>query len=308
MPLPRADPLVRHIPLVFENKRDLAPFLRFSLWSRKTKTEVTTNRPKNEEKSWQTEIAKNRKFLLPPGFDALERESPNNRHYPMKKTTKSTEPKNSKKAPAPSKKAAPAKKVAAPKAPAKSKKEAKKEGEKMADAILKKGGKKPSPKKSTPSPKKKAAPKAPEVPAPVPAPAPPAPQAKSFKAGDSVIMDGATLHQVLSGPDEAGNYIIQGPEGPWLIGIDRIALAPAALKVPAPAPEKRKRYESKTDPTSNYHNCVRSTCEKPIATVRRICGEMAGKERKEILAACIKAGVNPSTAATQYSLWKVSTK
>lgn len=66
----------------------------------------------------------------------------------------------------------------------------------------------------------------------------------------------------------------------------------------------RKRYVSKTDPTSKYHLRDRSEAEKPVSIVRRLCVSMKGNTRKEVITACIKAGVNINTAATQYSLWK----
>ena len=66
----------------------------------------------------------------------------------------------------------------------------------------------------------------------------------------------------------------------------------------------KKRYVSKTDPTSKYHLRDRSEASKPVAIVRRICEEMPGAERKAVIMACITAGVNKNTAATQYSLWK----
>lgn len=65
-----------------------------------------------------------------------------------------------------------------------------------------------------------------------------------------------------------------------------------------------KRYESKTDPDSKYHNRERSTVEKPVAIVHRLCAANPTMTRKEIIALCIAQGVNKNTAATQYSLWK----
>lgn len=142
-------------------------------------------------------------------------------------------------------------------------------------------------------------------PAPVPAPAP-LPIIREFKKGDLVLMDGVRLASITEAPADhgtTGSCVIraQGEPQDWTINVERLILAPASAF-------KKKRYESKTDPTSNYHNCVRSTCEKPIATVKRICQENPGKARKDVLALCIAAGVNPSTAATQYSLWKVAAK
>lgn len=44
-----------------------------------------------------------------------------------------------------------------------------------------------------------------------------------------------------------------------------------------------------------------------VARVWRIATDMNGKERKEIFAAFAKAGINPSTAATQYQHWRNAT-
>lgn len=147
----------------------------------------------------------------------------------------------------------------------------------------------------------------PPTPIPAPAPAPIVPAA--LKAGDLVLMDGTRLATIVSilppmGPDNGLTPIecvirAQGEAQDWTIRVDRLTLSPAGLTI------KKKRYESKTDPGSNYHNCVRSTVEKPISVVKRICLANAGKPRKEILALCVAAGVNPSTAATQFSIWKV---
>lgn len=47
----------------------------------------------------------------------------------------------------------------------------------------------------------------------------------------------------------------------------------------------------------------RSTVESPVAVVWRVAGEMVGASRKQVIAACVALGVNPSTAATQYHKW-----
>lgn len=70
----------------------------------------------------------------------------------------------------------------------------------------------------------------------------------------------------------------------------------------------RKRYVSKTDIDSKYHLRDRSSAEKPVAIVRRMCAAMPGKARKEVIAACILEGVNVNTAATQFSLYMAALK
>lgn len=44
--------------------------------------------------------------------------------------------------------------------------------------------------------------------------------------------------------------------------------------------------------------------EGPVAHARQIFDRMAGKPSKEVLAACEEAGINPSTAKTQYYAWR----
>ncbi len=42
----------------------------------------------------------------------------------------------------------------------------------------------------------------------------------------------------------------------------------------------------------------------PVAQVWQIASQLGPKaERKEVLAACVEAGINPATAATQYYRW-----
>jgi hypothetical protein len=48
---------------------------------------------------------------------------------------------------------------------------------------------------------------------------------------------------------------------------------------------------------------AKSAIESPVAVVWRIAGEMVGAARKDVIAACVALGVNPSTAATQYHKW-----
>lgn len=81
-------------------------------------------------------------------------------------------------------------------------------------------------------------------------------------------------------------------------------LPPAPPVTPAAAAPKVKRYESKTDPDSKYHQRERSTATKPVGIVRAICVANPGKARKDIIALCVAQGVNKNTAATQFSLWK----
>jgi len=45
----------------------------------------------------------------------------------------------------------------------------------------------------------------------------------------------------------------------------------------------------------------------PVAFVWETCDEMPDAPRSEVIEACVEAGVNPATAATQYGLWRAMT-
>lgn len=48
----------------------------------------------------------------------------------------------------------------------------------------------------------------------------------------------------------------------------------------------------------------RSSVESPVSIVHRLCSEMRGAPRDEIVKAAVDLGVNISTAKTQYYAWK----
>lgn len=48
--------------------------------------------------------------------------------------------------------------------------------------------------------------------------------------------------------------------------------------------------------------------EGPVALARRVCNSMRGNPRKEVIAECVKQGINPNTARTQYQRWYHSHK
>src|SRR5690606_34520288 len=47
----------------------------------------------------------------------------------------------------------------------------------------------------------------------------------------------------------------------------------------------------------------KSEIQSPTKLVWQIADEMAGADRKEVIAACVAKGVHPSTASTQYYRW-----
>lgn len=51
-----------------------------------------------------------------------------------------------------------------------------------------------------------------------------------------------------------------------------------------------------------------STCKRPTLRVWDIADEMKGSRRKDIITACVEAGVAYNTARTQYQLWYSSLK
>lgn len=61
--------------------------------------------------------------------------------------------------------------------------------------------------------------------------------------------------------------------------------------------------ELKTTGSVIINGRVRSEAESPVKLVHRLADEMKGKTRAEVIAACVAAGVNKSTAATQYYKW-----
>ena len=49
---------------------------------------------------------------------------------------------------------------------------------------------------------------------------------------------------------------------------------------------------------------AKSDIESPVKVVWRIADEMKGADRKAVIAACEAAGVNKSTASTQFYKWQ----
>ncbi len=61
-----------------------------------------------------------------------------------------------------------------------------------------------------------------------------------------------------------------------------------------------KKTESKPKKVANKPSSV----DSPVAVVRELCEAMKGKPRKDVIAEAVKRGVNRSTAATQYQLFR----
>lgn len=73
-------------------------------------------------------------------------------------------------------------------------------------------------------------------------------------------------------------------------------------------PLSRELWRDISDSTHTPGTRARSEIESPVKVVWRIAEEMKGADRKSVIAACVEAGVNKSTASTQYYKWQQSQK
>lgn len=62
--------------------------------------------------------------------------------------------------------------------------------------------------------------------------------------------------------------------------------------------------QAKSPSTSTTGQRAKSDAESPVKVVWRIADEMKGQDRKVIVEACVAAGVNKSTAMTQFYKWQ----
>lgn len=68
-------------------------------------------------------------------------------------------------------------------------------------------------------------------------------------------------------------------------------------------PLTRDLWWDVTETTKGNGMRAKSEIESPVKVVWRIAEEMKGQPRAAVIAACVEAGVNKSTAATQYYKW-----
>lgn len=68
-------------------------------------------------------------------------------------------------------------------------------------------------------------------------------------------------------------------------------------------PLTRDLWQDLSEATRGNGLRAKSEIESPVKVVWRIADEMKGQDRKAVIAACIEAGVNKSTANTQYYKW-----
>lgn len=78
---------------------------------------------------------------------------------------------------------------------------------------------------------------------------------------------------------------------------------------------KKREFKSEKEALGEVTRLIEKRCfpnlkgskdqkDGPVAKVRRICSQMKGKPRHEIIEACAKAGVKRSTASVQYQRFK----
>jgi hypothetical protein len=96
---------------------------------------------------------------------------------------------------------------------------------------------------------------------------------------------------------------------------------PASKKQPSPAVDTASKlvvedYADKpapiqapaTIPAPAVAAKAKSTIQSPVKVVWAVCEEMKGAARKDVVAECMKRGVNVHTAKTQYQRWSASKK
>lgn len=89
-----------------------------------------------------------------------------------------------------------------------------------------------------------------------------------------------------------------------LSGITAPAVQPEQSSPPATTTKKEKKQMASKKSSKRASAPKRSRKDGPVAKARAIFAKMGkGAQRKDVLALCVKAGVNPATAATQYQLW-----
>lgn len=84
--------------------------------------------------------------------------------------------------------------------------------------------------------------------------------------------------------------------------IDKLLAKLDELELPYSGPNA-ERFKPAKATRRTAETMAHSTCEKPVATVKRICAENEGKSRTELVALCIDAGVAKATARTQVQVW-----
>lgn len=84
--------------------------------------------------------------------------------------------------------------------------------------------------------------------------------------------------------------------------IDKLLAKLDELEVPYSGPNA-ERFKPAKATRRTAENMAHSTCERPVATVHRICAENPGKARVELVALCVEAGVTKATARTQVQVW-----
>lgn len=90
---------------------------------------------------------------------------------------------------------------------------------------------------------------------------------------------------------------------PWAVAKVKEALEAANGKLTAKLAKPESEGAKPPHTGRKSSSPTTSQGEGAVATVRRIASKMKGKTRKDVIAACVAAGVNENTAKTQYQRW-----
>jgi len=101
--------------------------------------------------------------------------------------------------------------------------------------------------------------------------------------------------------DSGCSVKIPKPDG---VGYDEYSISRRTRVLPATEHDYLTQRSDKEDAKPR----AKSEIESPVAVVHRICDELEGHHRDEIIQACIDQGVNPNTAKTQYYVWRKKNK
>jgi hypothetical protein len=113
--------------------------------------------------------------------------------------------------------------------------------------------------------------------------------------------EGSRFGYLKSIGDSGCSVRLPKPDGP---GYDDYSITRQTMVLPASEKEFHTQRMEKEGATPR----AKSDIESPVAVVHRICDELEGHHRDEIIQACIDQGVNPNTAKTQYYVWRKKNK
>lgn len=128
------------------------------------------------------------------------------------------------------------------------------------------------------------------------------------------------MEQLVSLPEGQAFDMTWRPEGSNYGRIIRHGTGSTLVRIPKPdgtawetipvapstevEPVELDHYNQQVLGTNKKSNKNHSMAEKPVELVHRLCDEMEGATRKEIVESCVAQGVNKNTAQTQYYAWR----